>query len=256
MTIGLLLSLAGLALVDSTSIGTLGIPIFLMLTPNRRPIMRLLVYLGTIVLCYFLLGIGLMLGLNTALGSISSALAGETGYWIEAVVGVGLFILSFRFDPKRKKKRQKDRALSNSSSNSGSLSDGALSEAGQIEEDRPKWMNRLNGGNRSMITLGLLASAAEAATMVPYLAAVGIMTTAQLPAVQWIPLMAGYSVVMVLPALALVAVRAVAGQKVQTGLEKAGAWIQKNSASALGWVLGIAGFLLARDGIAHLFFTN
>jgi hypothetical protein len=48
MSVGLLLPLAGLALVDSTSIGTLFIPVWLLLTPGPVNGRRILAYLGTI----------------------------------------------------------------------------------------------------------------------------------------------------------------------------------------------------------------
>ena len=41
-----------------------------------------------------------------------------------------------------------------------------------------------------MILLGLTAGLLEVATMVPYLAAIGIMTTSDLPVMQWVPLLA------------------------------------------------------------------
>jgi cytochrome c biogenesis protein CcdA len=245
MSIGLLLSLVGLALIDSTSIGTLGIPVFLLITPNPRPAIRLLVYLGTIAFCYFLLGVGLMLGLDSILNTVISILSGNTGYWIETVLGVGLFALSFRLDPNRKKRKREA-----TRKNRG----GEESTEEIPADEKPKWMNRLNGNTKSMVGLGILASAAEAATMIPYLAAIGIMTSAHLSAVQWIPILGGYSLIMILPALVLLAVRVLAGKRAQEALERLGAWIQKHSASALSWTLGIIGFFLARDGIAHLFF--
>lgn len=60
MSLGLLLSLAGLALVDSTSIGTLFIPIWLLLAPGRVSVRRILVYLGTIAAFYFAVGLVLV----------------------------------------------------------------------------------------------------------------------------------------------------------------------------------------------------
>ncbi|MGS2617245.1 hypothetical protein ACVCAH_22370 [Micromonospora sp. LZ34] len=57
MSIGLLLALAGLALVDSTSIGTLFIPVWLLLTPGPVNARRILTYLGTIAGFYFAVGL-------------------------------------------------------------------------------------------------------------------------------------------------------------------------------------------------------
>ena len=54
--------LAVLALIDSTSFGTLLIPIWLMLAPGRLRPGRMLLYLGTIYGFYLILGILLALG--------------------------------------------------------------------------------------------------------------------------------------------------------------------------------------------------
>ena len=56
MDLALAASLAALALIDSTSFGTLLIPIWLLLAPGRVRAGRMLVYLGTIAVFYFAVG--------------------------------------------------------------------------------------------------------------------------------------------------------------------------------------------------------
>jgi hypothetical protein len=73
MTTGLLLTLAVLVVVDSTSFGTLGIPVYLLLAAERSPVSRLLIYLGTVAVFYFLVGVTLMLGLSTVLENFGDA---------------------------------------------------------------------------------------------------------------------------------------------------------------------------------------
>lgn len=226
MTIGLLLTLAALALVDSMSFGTLGVPVFLLLASERSQVSRLLVYLATVALFYFVVGVALMLGVSTAAGSLGDALHSRLAYWVQLVLGVGLFALSFRFDPKRRTR---------------------LGEPGHRFEPRP-------GGPRAMVLLGLTAGLLEVATMVPYLAAMGIMTTAGLPAGQWVPLLAAYVVVMIVPSLALLALRGVAGAWLEPRLRRLRAWMAGHAVSAVGWTLAIAGFLIARDAAYYLFF--
>lgn len=48
MSMGSLLALAGLAIVDSTSFGTLGIPVYLLLASERSRLPGLFVYLATV----------------------------------------------------------------------------------------------------------------------------------------------------------------------------------------------------------------
>ncbi|MEQ4720100.1 GAP family protein [Nonomuraea sp. B19D2] len=229
MTIGLLATLAALALVDSTSFGTLGIPIYLLLAPKTGTERAgLPIYLATLAAFYFLVGVALMLGLSTAMERFGDVLRSGPAYWVQLVLGVGLFVLSFRFDPKRRAK---------------------------LGKPERRFEPRV-GGPRVMVLLGLTAGALEVATMVPYLAAIGIMTTSELPAGQWLPVLAAYVLVMILPPLVLMALRGVAGAWLEPKLERLRAWMSKHAASALSWGLAIVGFLLARDAAFYLFFRS
>jgi hypothetical protein len=57
---------------------------------------------------------------------------------------------------------------------------------------------------------------------------------------------------MVLPALVLLAARLVARNAVEPVLRRINDWMVKNAASTTGWVLGIVGFLVARDAAWRL----
>ncbi|MGV9302330.1 GAP family protein [Nonomuraea sp. NPDC004354] len=226
MTVALLLTLAALAIVDSTSFGTLGIPVFLLLSSQRSQVSRLMIYLATVAIFYFLVGVGLMLGLSTLLESFGDVLRSRTAYMIQLALGVGLFALSYRFDPKRRRK---------------------------LGKPEHRFEPRI-GGPRVMVMLGLTAGLLEVATMVPYLAAIGIMTTSKLPVAQWVPLLAVYVLIMIMPPLVLIAVRSVAKGWLEPKLERLRAWMAKHAASAVSWSLAIVGFLLARDAAVFLFF--
>ncbi|MGW5681845.1 GAP family protein [Nonomuraea sp. NPDC003754] len=221
-----MLTLAALAIVDSTSFGTLGIPVFLLLSSQRSQVPRLMIYLATVAIFYFLVGVGLMLGLSTLLESFGDVLRSRTAYMIQLALGVGLFALSYRFDPKRRRK---------------------------LGKPEHRFEPRI-GGPRVMVMLGLTAGLLEVATMVPYLAAIGIMTTSKLPVAQWVPLLAVYVLIMIMPPLVLIAVRSVAKGWLEPKLERLRAWMAKHAASAVSWSLAIVGFLLARDAAVFLFF--
>jgi cytochrome c biogenesis protein CcdA len=231
MTVALLLGLVVLALLDSTSIGTLLIPVFLMLAAGRPFTGRVLVYLATIVVFYFAVGVGLMLGLRPVLDTLGDRLDSPVGYWIELVVGVGMFLLSFRFDPKRRAKMGK--------------SSDASDTIKKIEQSQKSvW---------GMVLLGLTAGAIELVTMLPYLAAIGLMAAEDLTAVEWVPTLALYNVVMILPALLLLLIRLVIRGRAERLLQRIGDYLSRHSVAFLGWVLAIVGFLIARDGFARLF---
>jgi hypothetical protein len=57
---------------------------------------------------------------------------------------------------------------------------------------------------------------------------------------------------MVLPALVLLGLRLGAARWVQPLLVRVGAWLERSGAEATAWVVGIVGFLLARDALGRL----
>ena len=102
MDLVVLVGLAGLALVDSTSFGTLVIPLVLLIQPRVR-VGRIAVYLTTIGAFNIFLGLLLFGGVTWArstLSGVSDALSSTTAYIVQAVIGVGLVALSFRYDAK------------------------------------------------------------------------------------------------------------------------------------------------------------
>lgn len=239
MDLALAASLAALALIDSTSFGTLLIPIWLLLAPGRVRAGRMLVYLGTIAVFYFAVGMAIVLGATTFIEDIGALLDTRPAMWVQLVLGVGLLALSFRFDAKKQAKeggrmtRWRERAL------------GVEAEAA-------------DGGTRTRTSvlplagLALTAATIEVATMLPYLAAIGMVTSAGLGTAEITLTMAGYCTVMVVPALALLAARLVARNAVEPVLVKINDWMVKHAAGTTGWVLGIVGFLVARDAAWRL----
>lgn len=220
MTTALLATLAGLALIDSTSIGTVGIPV--MLTLARVPGRRQLVYLGTITLFYFLVGVLVLSGLGSVLDALGEALDSAAAQVIQLLLGIGLFAVSFRFYSKRRK-------------------------------DKPErvWLPA-RSSNRAMMVLAITSGVLELATMVPYIAAIGILARSGLSAVEQAATLGGYTLIMALPALTLIVVARFAGARFDRFLRRIEHWIARNSDGLIGWVVGIAGFLLASDAASNL----
>jgi hypothetical protein len=228
----LLLPLLVLALLDSTSVGTLFVPVLLMLTPGRLRAAPLVGYLVTIAAFYLALGVAIALGAGPLLAQLGSAL-GKTGYWLELVAGVALFALSFRFDPKRRPE--------------------ASRELGK------KWTERVHKAvesPRALVALALTAGLIEVATMFPYLGAIALLTNAGLGPATVAAVLAGYCLVMITPALGLLWLRLVLSERMTPLLTRLNAWFEKHAVGATGWILGIVGFLLAVDAATQLGFLN
>lgn len=224
-------TLTVLALVDSTSFGTLLIPIWLLLAPGRIRVGRVLVFLGTVAGVYLLLGIALVAGASALFGDLDALAEDPVVTRVQLVVGVGLLVGSFFIGGKKK--------------------DG---------EDRPRgrllgWRERAMGtgsGIGGLMTLALAAVALEVVTMLPYLAATGLIASTDLGMPARVVVLAGYCLVMILPALVLMAGRLVARRAVGPVLERLSRWMERHGGETTGWIVGIVGFLVARDAVGRM----
>ncbi|MBN0039067.1 GAP family protein [Cellulosimicrobium cellulans] len=266
-----------LALIDSTSFGTLLIPVWLLLAPGRLRAGRVLVYLGTVAAFYLAVGIVVLLGAGAFLDRFGDALDTRAAAIVQLLLGIGLFALSFRFDSKRAARRDA-RAAAVAPASVGAPTDvpgGPTSPAaGTTSAPRPgrltRWRERALGIEADadgagavrtrpsvlpLMGLALGAVALEVGTMLPYLAAIGLLTTSDVgwPATGGI--LAAYCVVMIAPALLLLLGRVVAARAVDPLLRRLDAWLTRNATDMTGWVLGILGVLLALDAFGRLGWT-
>lgn len=227
MDFALLGSLAVLALIDSTSFGTLLIPVWFLVHPGHLRSGRVLVFLGTVAAFYYGVGVAVALGADAFLPQIGRFLDTRPAQWTQLVIGVALFFWSFRLERKNRPASGGGRLL--------------------------RWRQRAvadDGGVAPLAGLALAAAAAEVTTMLPYLGAIGLLTTSALPPAHIALVMAGYCLLMIAPALVLLAVRVTAGHRVIPLLTGLSDWMARSN--ALAWVVGIVGFLLARDAAVRL----
>ncbi len=228
MTFELLAQLAVLALLDSLSFGTLLIPLFFLLAPSRPRPGRMLGYLAVIAGFYFVVGLVLAAGFTgvvTGLGGFLETPVARVG---QLLLGAGLLVASFLVPTKPK--------------------EGA--GPGRLARLRDRAMGE--GGTLPLLGLALGAGAVELATMLPYLGAIGLMTGAELPASLTVTVLGGYCLLMILPALLLLLGRSVAGRLVEPPLRRLAAWLERTGGETTAWIVGIVGFLLAREAATAL----
>jgi hypothetical protein len=233
MTIELGGALVVLALVDSLSLGTLLIPLLFLLVPGRVPVARIALYLATIASFYFVAGIALTWGAQNALAQFSDALNSRPAYIAQLVLGVALFAAAFWIGRKV------------------DVDAAGPARVGRVARLRERALSGRGGAGLVML-LALAAGLVELATMLPYLGAIGLITRAELAAGTWLWVLAGYCVVMISPALVLTGVRVVASAAVEPILARVSGWLQRNSRENTAWIVGIVGFLLARDAVIVL----
>ncbi|WP_181064486.1 GAP family protein [Pseudoclavibacter sp. AY1F1] len=291
MTTELLLSLLGLALVDSLSAGTLLIPIFFLLAPGRIRLGRILTYLATIASFYFLVGLILTAGASVFLENATAVLETPAAYAVQLVLGAGLLAVAILMPTKKKVPVGAEVTQGGQIAQGGQVAqggqdgqvtqggqDGQIAQGGQDGEVTQRaqggvthdmqgpsadlapargrlarWRERAlgSGSPATVIVLALAAGLIELATMIPYLAAVGLLTGSGLGFGGSSLLLAVYCVVMIVPALLLLFARVAARRTVEPPLRRLADWLSRNAAENTAWIIGIVGFLLLRDALSH-----
>lgn len=215
-----------LALIDSTSIGTLLIPIMLLLVGTGgagRVAARTVLYLVAIAVFYFALGLLLLAGLTPVVAMAGRLLQTPAVTVALSVLGAVLVLWSFHIDPKEIRKRG-----------------GDPEAAGRRWSERAR---RASGSVPALAGLAVFAGMVEAASMVPYLAAVGIIVPLDIGPLRVLAL-AGYCAVMIAPGLLLAGARAASGGRVEGLLQRINAFAVRSVAGAWSWTVGIVGALL------------
>lgn len=237
-------SLVVLALIDSMSFGTLLIPVWLLMTSRRVRVDRFLIYLLTVVGLYFLFGLIIMFSADLFLNRYGSLLESKQMLIGQFILGILLLIISQLMDSKKARLRASERAAQG---------------GGRILN----WRQRIMGGKDSnksalitLVGLALTAVVLEIATMLPYLAAIGLITV---ESPSWSIssfMLLGYCIIMILPALLLLVGRLVAHRTLEPILIRLDKWLTKNAQSMTAWIIGIVGFLLAANAIYALDWFN
>lgn len=229
-----LLGLAGLALVDSTSIGTLVLPLVLVMAP-RVHVGRFLVYVATVAGFYALVGVGLVSGAGWLLDVGAGLGEVRALRWAELALGGALLALGIAGDPRRWF--------------------GRTPVVREGPSRQVRWRERLVGPEASyaaVMGVGLLAALVEVGSMLPFLAAVGIVSSADLSSAGEVVVVVAYTLVMVLPALSLLVVRLLVGHRLAAPLARVSRWLDRHAGNAGLWAAAIIGLLLLHDAVVAL----
>ncbi len=270
----LAITLPILALLDGLSIGTLLVPLFLLLAPGRVRAGRVLVYLATITGFYLAVGVLFSLGLLNLVDVAGDALASPAGRIIRLVVGAGMLVIALLMPSGS---REKSTATAEESTPAAALvgagrGDGGESSRTALTPPAPvpasgalpvsrrssrldRWRATLlseRSGILVVMGVAVAAGLVEVATMLPYIAGMTMLSATDLSFAVRCLILAGYCVVMVLPALLLLGARAVAGRAVEPLLDRLATWMRRHATETTAWILGIVGFLVARGAADEL----
>jgi hypothetical protein len=243
MTIELLAPLVALALIDSTSFGTLLIPLWLMLVPGRPRPGRIVLFLGTVAAFYLLLGMALLLGASMLLDLLQGAGDSQPLRIAQLVVGFGLMALGARMEPWTQAGKERR----------------AARRAAKQTRTGPSLFVRMRGYATdasapvgAVVVFALTAAVIEAASMIPYLAAIGLLTASELSLLGRSVVLFGYCLVMITPALLLLVARLVFHGSVSPVLRKLEALLSRHTNGAMAWVIFLVGLYLAGESLNRL----
>ena len=107
-----------------------------------------------------------------------------------------------------------------------------------------KMQKATRAGLAGMVSLALGAAVIEAATMLPYLAAIGIMQSFEITPLLRLALLAAYCIIMVLPAMLAGATMGLVGDRLTDRLQR---WIPRLNYEAkvtLLWIAAIVGITM------------
>ena len=203
-----------LAILDMFSPAIIGVTVYVLMTAKEKQAKLLLSYLLTVVLFYFCIGLCLMIGLDFIIDPLANLFNHESTKLVMTVIGGILFIGSW-FVPKKK----------------------------SVASPKIKKFTVA-----AMIVLGLTTSIFEVATAIPYFAAIGLMISNHFSTFEWLPILIGYNVMMVFPALALLFLFVLSRRFAQKPLNYLQSQIQKSTSSALSWIMCIAGLIMLING--------
>lgn len=222
-----LVTLAGLALLDSLSIGTLFIPVLMLLRPQVQW-SRLVVYCVSLGAFYLVLGVALLAGAQAAMDRFALALQSTPMLWIQLIVG-GAFLAYGLFGWPASKERS--------------------------DSETSPWEKRLSRPLSISATIGLAvaAGAIEVATMAPYLAAIGMLTVSSLDLSVRVLLLGGYCALMFTPAIILALARLSGGSRLDSALSRFKDWLNRQIQASTPWVVGAIGFFVAGSAAGQLF---
>lgn len=269
------LSLALLALIDGLSVGTLLIPVFLLLHPGRVRAGRILLYLATIAAFYLVVGLLFLWGLVNLVDVASDFLASPAGLIIRLLVGGALLITAFVMPTGEKASTGTSRTAvppatapagvspwtgmptgeANPSSRTTPPPPVAAAEPAARPGRITRWRGRLldpRTRGTAVMAVAIAAGLVEVATMLPYIVAMTMLADAGIDTPVRVLSLVGYCVLMILPAVVLLILRLVAAPLVQRPLERFAAWMERTGAENTAWIIGIIGFLIARSAATEL----
>ncbi|MCM3635751.1 GAP family protein [Paenibacillus camelliae] len=213
-----LLIIALCAFIDILSPGVLAITAYILLIQKEKLTSRLIIFLLSTQICYFMLGILVYLGVGSILGFIESTSNNQISSWFYTILGAILVLISF-YKPKKR-----------------------------MESRFWEWLPK-QVSIRAMIVLGIIVFAIEFTTALPYFYSILLMDGLAFNTGLSIITLLGYNVLMVLPSILLLIIYILFRSWIQNKLEKLRTKLLKAPLSSVLVGVAVIGAVLFNIGI-------
>lgn len=227
-----LLPLVGLAFVDSLSAGTLVIPLVLLISWGRMRPAHYGVYLTTIALAYFGIGVALFFGMHWLFDVIDSVTGTTWFRWSSLVLGLALLAFGI-FSPNPKKQ-----------------------SVDEIIAKRSETKHTGTASLTAMIGLAIGAAVIEIATMLPYLAAIGIIESLGLSFPNQLLILAAYCLIMISPALLVGLLANIWGERMFGRVIRIIPRLEYEAKVTILWVVALVGLYMTANAVVQLGLIN
>jgi cytochrome c biogenesis protein CcdA len=205
----MLLGLLALAVVDS--INPSAIVVTLHLLAGGRVPAQIAVYVAAIFLTYLTLGVMMMSGIDALLPSLGTVGNSRLGFIVQGAIGLAMLLYAIRPPATA---RSASRAEPSASSYA------------------------------ALALLGVTVTTLELPTAVPYFGAIALLTTADLPMAQWLPLLVVYNVIFVLPPVLLLVGHIALGRRLDARYAEFRQRLQAGAGETMLWIFGLVGSAL------------
>jgi cytochrome c biogenesis protein CcdA len=202
----MLLGLLALALIDSINPSAIVVTLYL-LSGGRVPA-QIVVYVAAIFLTYLTLGVMMMSGIDALLPSLGTMGSGRLGFIVQGFIGLAMLLYALRAPTTAKSAPRVEPSAS---------SYGALA------------------------LVGVTVTTMELPTAVPYFGAIALLTTADLPMAQWLPLLVLYNAIFVLPPVLLLVGHIVFGRRLDARYDDLRERLQAGARETMLWIFGLVG---------------
>src|SRR6185503_11595166 len=209
-----------LALVDSINPSAIVVTLYLLSTAGSGVLVRVIVYVSAIFVTYLLLGVMMVLGIESLLPSLGGMFRGRGGLIAQSLVGLALLIYSLTASTNR----QSSPAIARPSASTYA----------------------------ALVMLGVSVTAMELPTAMPYFAAIALISEAGLPVRAWAPLLGLYNLIFVLPPIALLVGHLVLQGRLAEPYAALRQRLESGARETMLWVAGLVGGALFVTGVIEL----